>query len=113
MKTKLTTFVRNRVVNIRTKMGLEFLYHVNGTENPTDVGTRPELITSDSVRPGSVWLTGKNWMRLSINKAQEEGVIKTVEDIKLTNEKKKTFKEGIAYDTFDNVEQGLFAVARI
>ena len=70
-KTKLTTFVRNRVINIRTKMGVEILHHVDGKENPTDVGTRPELITADSVRPGSVWLCGRDWMKLSMNKALE------------------------------------------
>ena len=112
-KTKLTTFVRNRVINIRSKMGLDILHHVEGTQNPTDVGTRPELITADSVRPGSVWLTGKDWMRLSMSKAQEIGVVKTVEDIKLTNDKKKIFKEGIAYDTFSDVDQGFFAIAKV
>ena len=101
------------MINIRTKMGVEILHHVDGKENPTDVGTRPELITSDSVRPGSVWLCGMDWMKLSIHKAQEAGVIKTVEDIKLTNDKKKNFKEGIAYDTFDDTEQGIFAVERL
>ena len=94
-------------------MGLEILHHVDGKENPTDVGTRPEAITSDSVKPGSVWLCGMDWMKLSIQKAQKAGLIKTVEDIKLTNDKKKTFKEGTAYDTFDDTEQGIFAVAKI
>ena len=45
---------------------------MDGKENPTDVGTIPELITADSVRPGSVWLAGKDWMKLSIEKAQEK-----------------------------------------
>ena len=112
-RTKLTTFVRNRVINIRTKLGLDILHHVDGKENPTDVGTRPELTSAESVQPGSVWLAGKEWMKLSIEKAKDNGVIKTVEDIKLTNDKKKTFKEGIAFDTFDEVEQGFFAVARL
>ena len=57
-KVKLTTFVRNRVVNIRTKLGLDILHHVDGKNNPCDTGTRPELITADSVKPGSLWLTG-------------------------------------------------------
>ena len=112
-KTKLTTFVRNRVINIRTKMGLEILHHVDGKENPTDVGTRPELITADSVRPGSVWLAGKDWMKCSMEKAKERGVIKTVEDIKLSNDKKKTFKEGIAFDTFEENDQGVFAIVKV
>ena len=48
---KLTTFVRNRVINIRSKMGLENLFHVNGKFNSCDVGTRPEVITAESVKP--------------------------------------------------------------
>jgi len=33
-------------------------------------------------------------MKFSISKAQELNIIKTVEDIKLTNDKKKILKEG-------------------
>ena len=112
-RVKLTTFVRNRVINIRTKMGLEILNHVDGKHNPCDVGTRPELITAESVRPGSIWLSGYDWMKDSLEQAHKDGIIKSVEDIKLTNDKKKTFKEGIAYDAFDDVEQGIFAVAQV
>ena len=76
-KNKLTTFVRNRVVNIREKMGLDNLYHVEGLSNPSDVGTRPDDITADSVKPGSVWLKGKPWMNMSVEQAKHEGTIKT------------------------------------
>ena len=112
-KVKLTTFVRNRVINIRTKMGLELLHHVDGKHNPCDVGTRPELITADSVRPGSIWLSGCEWMKGSLHQANDAGIIKSVNDIRLTNEKKKTFKEGIAYDSFDEVDQGFFGIKHI
>ena len=112
-KVKLTTFVRNRVANIREKMGLDALHHVEGISNPTDVGTRPAEITADSVRPGSVWLKGKPWMNMSIEQGKQEGVIKHVDDIKLSNDKKKIFGEGVAYDTFDTTDTGVFAVARI
>ena len=37
-RVKLTTFIRNRVINIRSKMGLEILHHVDGISNPADVG---------------------------------------------------------------------------
>ena len=93
-------------------MGLDILHHVEGKENPTDVGTRPELITAECVRPGSVWMKGKPWMQMSIEEAKEVGVIKTVEDIKLTNDKKKVFKEGIVYDTFEEADPTIFAVAK-
>ena len=112
-KVKLTTFVRNRVVNIREKMGLDALHHVEGISNPTDVGTRPAEITAESVRPGSVWLKGKPWMNMSIEQAKHEGIVKHVDDIKLSNEKKKIFGEGVAYDTFDTTDTGVFAVTRI
>ena len=112
-RVKLTTFIRNWVINIRSKMGLEILHHVDGISNPADVGTRPELITAASVRPGSVWLKGNPWMTKSIEEAKESGVIKTVEEIKLTNDKKKVFKEGIVYDTFEEVSPGVLAVAKM
>ena len=114
-KTKLMTFHRNRVINIRSRMGLDILHHVDGKENPTDVGTRPELITADSVRPGSIWMVGTDWMKFSISKAQELNIIKTVEDIKLTNDKKKILKEGIAYDSLilDDLTEGIFAVVKV
>ena len=112
-RVKLTTFVRNRVINIRTKMGLDILHHVDGKHNPCDVGTRPELVTAESVRPGSIWLSGCDWMKGSLEKAKQAGIITSVEDIKLSNDKKKTFKEGIAYEAFDEVEQGIFAVAQV
>ena len=109
-KNKLTTFVKNCVVNIREKMGLDILYHVEGLSNPTDVGTRPNEITADSVKPGSVWLKG---MTKSVEQAKKEGIIKHVDDIKLFNYKKKIFGEGVAYDIFDTTGTGVFAFMRI
>ena len=46
---KLITFVRNRVTAMRSTIGLDTLYHVDGKFNPADVGTRPDKITIDSV----------------------------------------------------------------
>ena len=94
-------------------MGIDILHHVEGINNPTDVGTRPEDISAESVKPGSVWLKGKPWMNMSINKAKESGIIKHVDDIKLTNDKKKVFKEGIIFDTFDDTgDVAVFGVAK-
>ena len=52
-------------------------------------------------------------MKGSIDKAKNDGIIKSVDDIKLTDEEKMVFKEGIAYDAFDDVEQGIFAVKQV
>ena len=82
----------------RCKLDIDMIHHVEGKSNPTDVGTRPELVTADSVKPGSVWLTGTSWMKLSINKAKEIGVIRSAKDIKLSNDEKKVFKKEMVYD---------------
>ena len=111
-KSKLTTFVRNRVINIRMKMGTEILHHVSGEFNPCDVGTRPEKISADSVRPGSIWMSGHNWMNGSVEDARALGIVKTVEDIRLTNESKKKFKDGISYDTFSQDDEA-FAIVQL
>ena len=109
---KLTTSVRNRVTAIRSKIDLDSLYHVDGKFNPTDVGTRPDKITVDSVRPGSIWLKGHPWMQRSLKEARKEVIIKHIQDIKLNNENKKKVKDGIVFDTFNdsNDEAGIFAV---
>ena len=114
-RVKLTTFVRNRVSTIKSNISLEFLYHVDGNLNPADIGTRPDKISVESVKPGSVWLKGHPWMCKSIDQARKDGVIKNIEDIKLNNEKKKIIKDGIIFDTFDtsNEDSGVFAVVNL
>ena len=109
---KLNIFHRNRVNSIRSKVRLDQLHHVVGTENPTDIGTRPDLVTAESVRPGSIWLSGKDWMKKPYEEAVANGIIKSVKDIKLSNDAKKILKEGIIFDTFDKDESNV-AVAKI
>ena len=94
---KLNVFHRHRVNNIRSKVSLEELHHVLGPENPTDCGTRPSQVTTESVLPGSEWLSGKEWMRWPYDKAVEKGIIKSVKSIKLSNDEKKVLKEGIVF----------------
>ena len=57
-RVKLSTFVRNRSVNIRTKLGLSSKHHIEGKSNPADYGTCPQLVTAKDVRPGSIWING-------------------------------------------------------
>ena len=47
-----------------TKVDMTMLHHVQGVENPSDFGTRPDSVSVDDIMPGSAWLTGKDWMRL-------------------------------------------------
>ena len=107
--------MRNRVTAIRSKIDLNLLYHVDGKFNPTNVGTRPNKITVDSVKPRYIWLKGHPWMQRSLEEARKEGIIKHMEDIKLNNENKKKVKDGIVFDVFDESDDkaGVFAVCNL
>ena len=99
---KLETFHRNRVNNIRSKVSLDNLHHVISSENCADCGTRPDLVSASSVMPGSTYLSGKKWMENSYDEIVASGIIKSVHDIKLSNDGKKALKEGIIYEQFDD-----------
>ena len=88
-------FHRLRVSNIRNKLSLDNLYHVDGKHNVADTGTRPDLLTADQLMPDSEWIRGKAWMKLSEEEAVQSGIIKNTNDIILDNDAKKIFKEGI------------------
>ena len=92
-------FHRLRVSNIRNKVDPTELYHVEGKQNISDTGTRPDLLRPDDIVPGSEWMTGLPWMRLGIDDAMKTGVIKHVDEIKLDNEARKQFKEGVLLDS--------------
>ena len=72
-KVKLKVFHRLRVSNIRNKLQLENLYHIDGKFNVADFGTRGDHVTADLLRPGGNWITlffffirtSKNGLRLS------------------------------------------------
>ena len=91
---KLNTFERNRVINITSKVPLDTIMHVQGKVNPADVGTRPDTITVKDIIQGSVWLEGYPWMKKPLEQAKAEGIVKSIEDIKLENDQKKVMKEG-------------------
>ena len=109
---KLNIFHRNRVNNIRSKIELDQLHHVLGSENCSDIGTRPDSVSASSVMPGSIWLSGKKWMEKPYEDIVNEGIIKSVHKIKLTNDERKILKEGIIYDQFetDDYNVGLMKI---
>ena len=109
-KVKLHIFHRLRVANIRNKIELENLFHVQTGENIADTGTRPDLLTADMLKPGSDWIQGKDWMKKTVGEAIDTGIIKSTKDIILNNNAKKLFKEGIIYEDIEssvNVRQCL------
>ena len=56
---KLNMYNRVRVINIVSKLDLDNLFHVSGSDNPADIGTRLKGIKSQDVYPGSDYLCGK------------------------------------------------------
>ena len=67
-KVKLNFFHRLRVSNIRNKIDISNLYHVDGKENVSDIGTRPDLLTAAMIMPGSDWLHGRKWMVMPVQR---------------------------------------------
>ena len=57
-------------------------------------------------------MKGYPWMNKPLEVAKEAGIIKTVQDIKLTNESRKLVKEGIVFDAFEDESAAVFTVAR-
>ena len=80
-------------------MDLAELFHVDGKQNISDTGTRPDILKPEDIMPGSAWMCGMPWMKLNVKEAVDSGVIKSVDDIKLDNESKKVFKEGVLLDS--------------
>ena len=113
---KLNLYNRVRVINITSKISLENLFHVKGSENPADIGTRLKGIKAEDIYPGSDYLCGKPWMRLSKNKAIETGKIRPISQIKLGHDQKRVMKKGIVFDGFEKEQEdiiGVFMTARI
>ena len=62
-RVKLTTFIRNRVTTIHSNVNISILHQMDSKLNPTDTGTRPDLVSLDNIKPGSTWLKGYPWMQ--------------------------------------------------
>ena len=88
-KVKLDILHRNRVSNIRSKVDLNTPHHVEGKENVSDIGTRPDLVTSDIFCPGSEWMNGRPWMKQTYEHIIQSGILKSVSKIKLENDEKR------------------------
>ena len=107
---KLNQYNRVRVINITSKISLENLFHIKGIENPADIGTRMKDVSVEDIHPGSDYLSGKNWMKLSKEAAIRSGVIKPIRDIKLGHEEKKVMKKGIVFDSFEPANSDVIAI---
>ena len=59
---------------------------------------RPNLVKVQDVMPGSRWHDGEVWMRLSLNEAINSGAIKPALGLRINDDEKDEFKEGMIFD---------------
>jgi len=110
---KLNMYNRVRVINIISKLDLDNLFHVSGGDNPAGIGTRVKGIKSQDVYPGSDYLCGKAWMKLSKEDAIKHGSIRPLDQIKLGHEQRKVLRRGIVFDEFEKEDLDVVSVLSV
>ena len=103
-KKQLSLYHRNRVLQIRRGTDLDKMYHIDTNNNPSDVGTRPDLVTIDDVMANSKWNQGCAWMRGEFEEAVKAGILRPVSDLRLqTKEEQDDFQDGCVFDMVPEV----------
>ena len=103
-KKQLSLFHRNRALQVRRSVDLDKMYHVNTNHNPSDVGTRPDLVTIDDVMINSKWISGCEWMRHDLEEAVKSGILRGVSDLRLQTKKEQDdFQDGCVFDIVPEV----------
>ena len=64
---------------------LKKLYFVCSNFKPNDTGTRPDKVRDNTVGAGSVWETGKEWMKGSLEDALKADTIKRAANLKMAD----------------------------
>ena len=96
---RLSQYHRNRVGQIRRALGgLDKLYHVRTDVMSADCGTRPDKVGVEDILVGSKWHSGDQWMTWPYQKAINEGCIKPVSELRLNDDEKEEFKDGIIFE---------------
>ena len=100
---RLNEFHRNRVVQVRRGVELENIYHVKTDLLVADVGTRPDKVKVEDVMTGSRWHNGEDWMRWTVGQAVAKGCIKPALSLRMNEEEKDEFKDGIIFEKVPEV----------
>ena len=95
---RLSIYHRNRVVQIKRGTELVQIHHVISEENPSDCGTRPELVSDKDIGPGSKWENGLPWMKKPIEDAVKSGILTPIEKISVSKEEENTYNEGFIFE---------------
>ena len=96
---RLSQFHRNRVAQVRRALGdLDNLYHVRTDIMAADCGTRPDKVTVEDILVGSKWHSGEQWMTWPVQKAIDEDCIKSVSELRMNDDEKEEFKDGVIFE---------------
>ena len=82
---------------------MDTLYHVVSEANPSDVGTRPSLVTEKDVGPDSIWEKGYEWMNGEINDAIENGILTPASMLRVKEEEEEDFNQGVIFEKFAEI----------
>ena len=78
---------------------MDELYHVRTSENPSDIGTRPDRVTIHDVGPDSIWENGCVWMHGSLDEAVENGTLVPAQNLRLNKDEMEEFSKGLVFDS--------------
>ena len=96
---RLSIYHRNRVIQIRRGTALEEIYHVTSSQNPADIGTRPDKVTVYDVGPNSKWEHGEDWMHGDIEDAVDQGILRPAVDLLLTRDLEEEYSKRLLYES--------------
>ena len=72
------------------------VFHVDTSNNPSDIGTRPDLVTLDDVTANSKWI--------SVDEVVKSGILKPVSKLRLqTKEEQDDYQDGCVFDIVPEV----------
>ena len=97
-KKRLSLYHRNRCVQIRRGVELEYLYHVVSEYNPADLGTRPEVVTIEHVGPNSKWEKGLPWMKGEIDDAISQGILTPAANLHVKENEEDDYNKGFVFE---------------
>ena len=100
---RLAEFHRNIVVQVRRAVELPNLFHVKTEVMVADCGTRPEKVKVEDVMAGARWHNGEAWMTWPVERSIAEGLIKPALDLKMNEDDRDEFKEGIIFEKVPEV----------
>ena len=91
-------FTRNRSVQVRRTTDMDNLFHVITSENPADLGTRPDLVKLEDVGPYSTWEKGMPWMSGDISEAVDAGILTPVKNLRMTRDEEDEYQKGFVFE---------------